>query len=228
MSLRTTALATVAAGAVAGQASATLFINEVLGSTSGSDWEFIEIYSDAGPVDLTGYSIELWDSDNGGSFGGADGSSPYALSGSTDADGFYLAIGGLALAGYGSPAFEQALPANAVENSSYTIILKDDLGAIVDSVFVTDGGAGDVANEAGNPLVPGATVGPDGTFVPAGFFRTTDGGATFGLLSFGTGDLNDGTAEGGTPGVTNVIPEPASLALLGLGGLIAARRRRSA
>lgn len=230
MSLRATALATVAAGALAGHASADLFINEVLGSTSGSDLEFIEIYnSGAAPVDLTGFSIALYDSDSGTSFGGTDGGSPYALSGIVPAGGF-LAFGNVLAAGtFGAGAFlGGALPANAIENSSYTIILEDASGTNFDAIFVTDGGAGDIANEAGAP-VAAEVAGPDGTFLPAGIFRTTDGGGTFGFLEFGASSLGFSSDPGtGTPGISNVIPEPASMALLGLGGLMAARRRRTA
>jgi hypothetical protein len=230
------AVVVAAVVSVAGPAQAALYINEVLGSTSSNDWEFIEIYnSGPGSVDISGYEIELWDSDSGTQFGGSDGGSPYIVPGSTSiaSGGFFLFANALASTGY-SVTPDVSLGANAVENSSYTVILADGSGgSIVDSVFVTDGGAGDAANRAGASITPGATFGPDGSFLPAGFYRTTDGGGTLALLNFNTGDLNNGTSEGGTPGASNVIggpaiPEPTTL--LVFVGLLASSqlvRRRS-
>lgn len=219
--MKKAAFVVAACVALAVVANADLYINEVLGSTDGSDWEFIELYNSGNdPVDIGDWQIELWDSDDGTSYGGADGGSPYIVpTGRTTlpAGGFYLMANGLAAAGFGvTPDFE--LQNNAIENSSYTIILRDNSrGQIIDSIFVTDGDAGDSANDAGTPITPAGSIGPDGQFLPAGFYRVGDGQPTLEILEFST------PAPSATPGGPN-IPEPASLLLVGLGALVLRRR----
>lgn len=220
-------IAAASIAALAGAANAQITISEVLGSTSSTDWEFIELANVGGaPVDISGWSIELWDSDDGGSFGGADAASPYVVPGGTILNpGSVFTFGNsLAASGYGFGLFDESLPGNAIENSSYTMVLADALSNAVESIFVTDGDAGDAANRAGAPITADLTVGPDGPFLPAGFYRT-DAVGGFGLLNFSTSDLNNGTLEGGTPGVFQ-IPTPGAVALLGVAGLAGIRRRR--
>ena len=215
-------IAIMAVAGLAGLANANVVISEVLGSTTGSDAEFIEIYNDgAGSVDVTGWTVELWDSDSGTGFGGADGASPYAISATSLASGQTWTPGNdLAAPAFGT-TFDDSLPANAIENSSYTIILADAFSNVIFSAFVTDGGAGDAANRAGASITPTITVGPDGTFLPAGY-RLTAADGSYEFSNFDIGAPND-------PGVANyaAAPAPASMALLGLGGLVAGRRRRA-
>lgn len=225
--MRTLAAIAAVAG-FAAAASADVVISEILGSTSGTDWEFVEIVNlGAAPVDITGWTLELWDSDAGSGFGGADGSSPYDFGGTVLNPGDTFVIGnGPAMSGYPQPPyrFDQSWADNSVENSSYTAILADAGSGVMDSVFVTDGGDGDAANRAGASITPDMVVGPDGSFLPAGFARTDASGGHL-ILYFDTGMLADGTIQGGTPGI-NQIPAPGALALLSLTGLGVARRRR--
>lgn len=221
---RTIALAALAG--LAGAANADIYLNEVQGSTAGSDWEFIELYNSGNDaIDISGWQVELWDSDVGDAgYGGADAGAPYVIGDGSviPAGGFFLLANELASNGYGvSP--DQSLQANAIENSSYTIILADGplLGSLIlDSVLVIDsnddlGGA----NRAGEAIEPGAIFGPDGDFLPAGFYRVGDGNSELGLLEF------DVPSPSATPGAPN-IPAPAgSLALIALGA-VASRRRR--
>ncbi len=206
-----------------GRSHGDVVVNELLGSTTGADLEFIELYNTGDTaVDLTDWSIELWesDSDDSGFLNAeADGDSPYLLSGSIDPGGYFLLANELAETGFGVTA-DVSLPSNAIENSSFTLLLKDAGGNIVNSIFETDGGDGDAANDGAALITPDLTVGPDGPFLPAGFYRVGDGGSTTAFLEF-----SPQPAESATPGAMN-IPEPASLALLGLGGLAMLRRRR--
>lgn len=214
-----TAIALTALAGVASVANANIVISEVLGSTTGSDREYVEIYNDGGSaVDLTGWTIELWDSDDG-QIGGSDGMNGTVISAGMLGSGQTWTLGNaLAEAEYGM-VFDQSIGANSVENSSYTMILADSFGNAVFSAFVTDGGAGDTANRAGTAITADITVGPDGTFLPAGY-RLTSAALDWEFADFNLGSPND-------PGVANyAVPAPGALALLGLGGLAAGRRRR--
>ncbi|MCG8408078.1 MAG: lamin tail domain-containing protein [Phycisphaerales bacterium] len=191
-------------GLSARSANAAVVINEVLGSTTSTDTEYIELYNTGpGMVDISGWEIELWDSDVGPSFGLADGDAPYVIPAATSiaVGGYYLLASPEAAAQFGVTA-DLALPDDSsIENSSYTIILTDGTGGtVIDSFFVTDGDAGDEANRMGTtPFTPTATIGPDGTFLPAGFYRIGDGGGTFALLEF-----SPRPAPSGTPGAANL------------------------
>lgn len=210
--------AIVAIAGIAAVANAGVTINEVLGSTPSTDTEFFELYNTTGSdVDLSGWQIELWDSDfTSGGFGGLDGGSPFSLTGTISAGGYYTLANAQAQSFLMFTA-DQTIGANSIENSAYTIILRDAMGAIVESILVAD--TDGVANEAGVVITPDATVGPDGTFLPAGFYRVGDGSSEFAFLEF------DQTPASATAGFAN-IPAPGALALLGLGGLATARRRR--
>ncbi len=213
---------TIAIAALAGIATAAnagVTINEVLGSTSGSDAEFIELYNTTGAaIDMAGWTIELWDSDaDTAGFGQQDGGSTFSITGSIAAGGHYTLGNALSISTYGYAA-SQIIGANSIENGSYTMVLRDATSAIVETFFVMDNIA-DVANIAGAPIIPDFSFGPDGSFLPAGFYRVGDGSANIGLLEFGQ------PSPSATPGSAN-IPAPGALALLGLGGLATARRRR--
>ncbi len=234
-----------ALAALAGSASAQIAISEILGSTGGSDWEFVEIVNlGNAPVDITGYSVEFWDSDIA-AIPGLDGASPYFVAGNVTLNpgDVYVwangnAINGTGAGGYngstynGVPfSFDAPLPSNAIENSAYTAILADNGGVAVDSWYFSDGGEGDgdIPNRNGTPIAPNFSVPLDGSFLAPGAYRV--GNALGGLLyfntpTFGPPELNDGTLAGGTPGY-NQVPAPGALALLGLGGLAAGRRRRA-
>lgn len=211
--------AIAALAGIAASANAGVTINEVLGSTASTDSEFIELYNTTGAaVDLTGWSIELWDSDaDTAGFMGSDGGAPFALTGSIAAGGYFTLGNAQAQALIGFSA-DMTIGSNSIENGSYTMILRDASSALVESLLVIDNVA-DVANDGSAAIIADATVGPDGTFLPAGVYRLGDGNAAWGILEF------DQAPASATPGAAN-LPAPGVLALLGLGGLATARRRR--
>ncbi|MEM6798736.1 MAG: lamin tail domain-containing protein [Planctomycetota bacterium] len=209
--------------ALAAQANAAIIVNEFLGSTTSSDPEFIELYNTGGTtVDISDYSIELWDSDSGGAFGGSDGDSPYVIPATTTiAPGDYYVLGTSLSETVFSYTADQTIDSNAIENSSYTLILKDENGDTLESWFVTDGGASDAANDAGVLITPDFVADdPGGNFVAAGVFRSGDGASTFGFLEF-----SPQQSPSATPGAANpspvVIPEPGSFLLIVLSAAFA-------
>lgn len=177
------------------QSHAQVLINETLGSTTGSDSEFIELYNNGvNAVDLSNWSIKIYESDSGSFFGEEDTDILIPMNTTLESDEFYLIANAQFQTSY-QVIPDLAIPDNSIENSSYTIILKDENGVRQNSIFVTDGGAGDQANDMGTVITPDLSFGPDGTFLPAGFYRTTDGGGTLGLLDFSPNPSNASTPK---------------------------------
>ncbi|MBB5350596.1 hypothetical protein HNR46_000824 [Haloferula luteola] len=194
-------------------------LNEVMASTTGADAEFIELYNTGGsPIDLSGWEIRLYESDAGASLGSLDGTVSITV-GIIQPGGYFLIGNDEFVTDYGinPDLLDSSL---SIENSSVTIQLVDSLGGSEDIVYMTDGGAGDMANIAGDTLItPSISIGPDGSFFPAGFTRDTPGGSTASILEF-----SPSPAPSATP--TAAVPEP-SLALLSvLGVLLGYRRQR--
>lgn len=175
-------------------------VNELLGSTASEDCEFIELFNPGSKeVDLTGWSIELWDSDADKAFGTHDADSPIRLRGRIDAGGFFL-LANAEFAEHYTIKPDQPMRANGIENSSYTLVLKDDLGEIVETIFVSDGDEGDKANINGRAFEPDAVIKGDGRNIPPGFARLpdADGKRVYRLLKF-----SPVPAPGATPGKPN-------------------------
>ncbi len=115
---------------------------------------------------------------------------------------------------------------------SFTIKMGNGLN---DPILPDDDGDADVSN--GDELLALTSlnvVGGDGTWNP--FSQSIDLGETgydriliyFDAKGFVTGDRDDGFGSEvfGIDNVSLVVPEPATMSLLGLGGLVALRRRR--
>lgn len=185
-------------------------INEVLGSTAAEDCEFIELYNGGSKeIDLSGWSIELWDSDDDKSFGNHDADSPIKLRGRIDAGGYFL-LANPEFADHYTVKPDQPIKNNAIENSSYTIVLRDDLGEVVEAIFVTDGGEDDKPNINGRVIKPHAVISAPGSrFIPPGFARVpgkTGGKPGYRLLKFSPVPSADATPGGPNP------PSPAAAA----------------
>ncbi len=211
-------ISTFFALATLGQAA--VIINEALISTTSTDGEFIELYN-TGPdaVDIQGWSILEYESDSGAAFGTLDDTFtiPTGAPITVAAGGYYL-IGNITfITDYGiTPDLTLNL---TVENTSVTLALQDASLNLQYTAFLTDGGVGDAANIGGTTITPDISVGPDGSFLPAGYYLILDGGSTAGVLEF-----SPKPAPSATPGAAN-IPEP-SVALLGVLGLLGLLRRR--
>lgn len=201
------AILTISAAAlITGATRADVFVNELLASTAANDCEFIELRNTGSKeVDLHGWTIELWDSDADKAFGTHDADSPIKLAGRIDAGGYFL----LANAEFGAHYTitpDQKMRDNAIENSSFTLVLKDDLGEIRETIFVTDGDEGDKPNINGRVIQPDAEIrNPEGRYIPPGFARLpddADGKRVYRLLKFSP--VPSPTA---TPGEPNFIPK---------------------
>lgn len=154
-----------------------LVINEVLGSTTGSDSEYIELFGTPGES-LAGLSLIVVESDDQASNGTIDRRFDFDDDAVIGENGYYLVANDLAETTYGVDA-DDNIPDNFIENSSYTIALVE-TGSItgstvtgsevvVDTVGVSDGG------ETDSFFFGAPVVGPDGSFLPAGVGRITDG-----------------------------------------------------
>lgn len=178
-----------------------LVLNEVLGSTAGTDSEYVELFGAAG-TELDGLSVIVVESDAGAGNGTIDFRIDFGAADTIGANGFYLAANATAAATYGVTP-DMAIRENAIENSSYTIALVETASlsggsvsgqeVVLDSVGITDG-EGPESFAFGAPV-----VGPDGTFLPAGVGRIQDGVDTdqtsdFQILNFGNGAPNSPTA----------------------------------
>jgi len=183
-------------------------INEIQVSTTGADWEFVEFFHSPS-TSLAGLTLIEIEGDVGSPIGRVDAA--IALTGSTSATGFYLLISPTGASTYGVTG-DQSMPDNTLENSTATYLLvsgwsgavgndldTNDDGvfdttpwtSIVDSVGLRDSGAGDVVYSVND-------LGPDGSFLPSGGFRSPDGGPWSPIfLNFSTPD--------GTPGRPNSV-----------------------
>ncbi|MEO0978031.1 MAG: choice-of-anchor I family protein [Pseudomonadota bacterium] len=154
-----------------------LVINEVLGSTTGSDSEYIELFGTPGES-LAGLSLIVVESDDQASNGTIDSRFDFGDDAVIGENGFYLVANDLAETTYGVDA-DDTIPDNFIENSSYTIALVETASltgttvtgseVVVDTVGVSDGG------ETDSFFFGAPVVGPDGSFLPAGVDRITDG-----------------------------------------------------
>lgn len=214
-------IATLRAAAVGGAlflapASQAQRINEILVSTPSDDTEFIEISGTPG-VNLTGLTLLAIEGDRSTTgatgIGALDRAIP--LTGTIPADGYWLAANSFAVTAYPAASVQQDIPANSFENGTNTYLLvtgfsgmidadldTDNNGvldvtpwtAIVDGIALLDNGVNDTPADAGYFAV---TLGPDGTNLPPGAYRSGNGAGPFTLLEFAV------PAPSATPGTAN-------------------------
>ena len=211
-------------------ASGALVINEIDSDTYNSpatDYaEFIEIFSTTGTATpLDGLTLVLFNGNGDVSYGVID------LDGlTTDANGYYV-LGTPSVPGAHNTTFlvNQGTPGNFLQNGQDAVALyagdaasfpNGTAATTVDLVDAIVYGTGD-AEDTGLLAALGETVQYDeGSPTPPNdaanltLARNPNGTGEFALLA-------------PTPGSSNVVPEPASLGLLVLGGVLLARRRRN-
>ena len=211
---KTTALALTASTALAGGASAELILTGIIdGGLSGGTPKAIELYS-LGTTDLSTYTIQNFN--NGSTTVGTT----LALSG-TAADGEFLYVSSEVPNFTSYFGFAPDFTTNALNVNGDDVVQVSNAGAVVDQYGV---------------------VGVDGTgeaweYLDAWAYRedaTGPNGGVFDVTEYTVAavDTTDGTttaAGAGFPvGSYVAIPEPASLALVALGGAALLGRRRSA
>ena len=162
------AVSAVGAPAVAATGDRVL-INEFVGSTTGPDVEYIELFGDP-DQSLDGLSLIVVESDDQADNGAID--RQIDLTGEQlGANQFFLVGVDAVESTYGvTPDLE--IPTNRIENSSYTLALVETSSITGDSVSgsevaldaigVSDGDATD------SFFFDAPVIGPDGTFLPAG------------------------------------------------------------
>ena len=180
---------------LAGYASAQpqpLLIDKVLGSTTGSDTEFVELTGQPGQS-LNGYSLIIVESDDIADNGSIDARFDFTADHTIGDNGHFLIGNDLVATTYGVTP-NAIIPQNFIENSSYTVALVETASlsggavaggeVVIDAVGVSDG-------ETGESFAFGApVVGPDGSFLPAGAIRVesgvdTDQASDFTFADFG-------------------------------------------
>lgn len=225
-----------AMGAVFASAHAQLspIINEFSISTVGTDFEYYELFANPNQ-DLSNFWVLQIEGDSASNKNIVTATQ----AGMTDAGGYYLA----------------SLAANTVQNGTLTLLLVSGFSgsvgtnldanndgvldstpwsALFDSVAVNDGGAGDLTY---SNVVLGVSY--DGLpFAPGGASRIPNGVDTDSVSDWMRNDFDlagipgfTGTPIVGeafnTPGAVNQpVPEPATLAALGLGAMALIRRKR--
>jgi hypothetical protein len=203
--------AAVAASASVGRAA--VVINEVDYDIAGNDTtgEFVELFNNgSSAVDLTGFSLVLFN-------GGAANDPSYAsvpLTGSITAGGFYV-IGNVTGANV-----DPTTNADLIQNGA-----GDAIGLYSSGSF-PNGTAPTTTN-----LVAGVVYEGQDSFPAAFELITVDDNNADNTspqrspLGLGTGPFALATPP--TPGLVNAVPEPTSLSLFTVGGLLLLRRRRA-
>ncbi|CTQ59849.1 5'-nucleotidase C-terminal domain-containing protein [Roseibium album] len=200
-----------------------IVINEVLGSTTGVDSEYIELFGEPGDS-LAGLSLIVVESDAGSSNGTIDRQFDFPEDAVIGENGYFLVANGNTEATYGVTP-DASIPDNWIENSSYTIALVETASIagdivtgseiVIDTVGVSDG------EESDSFFFDAPVIGPDGSFLPAGVGRVTDGvdtdtAADWSILDFNN-DPTVNTPTSGNTGGGGGVEEVAIFDIQGAG-----------
>ena len=126
----------VLAAAPAAAVDPPVVINEIQVSTTGTDWEFVELQGVAA-TDLTGLALVGIESDAGSASAGTIDLAIDLSGQAIPADGFWLAISPTGASTYGVSG-EMAISDNSFENSSATYFLVSNLTGSQDDDLDTD------------------------------------------------------------------------------------------
>ena len=195
-------------------------LNELVVSTTGTDWEFFELFGAAG-TSLDG--MALVQISGNASFSGQV-NTVISLDGfSIGEDGFFLGASPEAILDLGIDplAVDLDIANDTFENFSSSFLLVegvtglsegDDLDTDNDGVLdvtpwsgIVDGVA--ISDDDAPFVFAPAEVGPDGTFLAPGAKRETDGTGDFAITSFAS-------EADYTPGSTNTPPPPTEITLI--------------
>jgi predicted extracellular nuclease/2',3'-cyclic-nucleotide 2'-phosphodiesterase (5'-nucleotidase family) len=181
-------------------------INEVLGSTTGDDSEYVELFGQAG-ASLDGLSMIVVEGEDDGQIGDVNLRVDLGPDDAIGENGFFLIANDTAAQTYGVTA-DLSIPENAIENGAYTVALVETSTLAGDVVTgeetVLDAVAVQGTAEA-TAFFDAPVLGPDGTFLPAGVGRVADGQDTdqasdFEILSFGNDPAVNTPTAGFSPG----------------------------
>ena len=223
----------------------TVFLNEIRIDQPGSDNdEYFELFSDAPESDdLSPLSLIVIGDGSGGS-GVIENVTSFSGITSPFATGSYFLVAEASFS-VGVADFTTELTFENSDNVTFLLVDgftgmggddldSDDDGVldampwsrVLDAIGLLENIGGipvDANQEYGYGDAFGASVGPDGNFVPGHVFRQSDAPGAWAIGDFGLG----GDAALDTPGAANAIPEPsvASLYLLGLACLMSRRRQ---
>jgi hypothetical protein len=205
-------VASVPLGALSSQAvvaaEPAVYINEIQVSTSGTDWEFVELQGEPG-TDLSDLTLVGVESDVDASTGRIDVAIPLTDQ-AIPSDRFWLGISPAGETKYGVTG-ELSFDNNSFENSTATYFLVsgftgeqgddldgDDDGALDITPWVEVLDAINIRDDDPRDVDYGVTsVGPDGSFLPSGTYRCPD--APEGTF----GNIHNFSTANGTPGSSN-------------------------